>query len=65
MARGAWWTTVHGVAELDTTEPLSVYGYTYTHVFIYTYTNIYQRHVIIDIRIIVLIYTHMHTPHNV
>ena len=37
----------------------------YLHTCIYTYTNIYQRHVIIDVRKIVLIYTHMHTPHNV
>ena len=37
----------------------------YFHTCIYTYTNIYQRHVIINVRIIVLIYTHMHTPYSV
>ena len=25
--RGAWWTTVHGVTELDTTEQLSMHTY--------------------------------------
>ena len=28
MDRGAWWTTVHGVAELDMTE-----GLTHTHIY--------------------------------
>ena len=31
MDRGAWWTTVHGVAELNTTEQLSTHTHTHTH----------------------------------
>ena len=27
MDRGAWWATVHGVTELDKTEPLSVHTF--------------------------------------
>ena len=29
--RGAWWATVHGIAELDTTEQLSMHTHTHTH----------------------------------
>ena len=32
MDRGASWTTVHGVAELDTTEQLTLYT---MHIFVY------------------------------
>ena len=30
MERGAWWTTVHGVAELDMTE-VTQHTHTHTH----------------------------------
>ena len=33
MYRGAWWVTIHGVAELDTTE------YAYWHAFVLWYCH--------------------------
>ena len=32
MYRGAWWTTVHGVTELNVAEPLNIYTQAHTHV---------------------------------
>ena len=41
MDRGAWWTTVHGVAELNTTEQLSTHTHTHTHThYIFTMKRI-------------------------
>ena len=31
MGRGAWWATVHGVAELDVTEQLSAHTHVRSH----------------------------------
>ena len=39
MDRGAWWATVHRIAELDTTEQLT---FTYTYLLI-SYKSIYRR----------------------
>ena len=34
--RGAWWVTVHGIAELDMTERLSTHARAHTHTHTHT-----------------------------
>ena len=36
MDRGAWWATVHGVAELNITEHTCACAYSYTHMHTHT-----------------------------
>ena len=50
MDRGAWWATVHRVAESNTTE-MTYHACTHTHTYVYIQVHIYM-----------CVYIYIHTP---